>query len=134
MDNAPAVKEAIFQFTGRLSENNPDDAKYEYAVYGFTNDDWQETTITWNNSPNHAANAPEVTGVGETAFFLGTVTMSEKKVKQYTLDVTEFVKTQTDGVITLMMIDLKRQDGNTDIFAKDRSNEAEKPVLILSFC
>ncbi len=130
IENVAAMNKVTFQITGRLSEKNPDGVSYEYEVYGLTNDNWNETTITWNNSPNHEPGASAVTEVGKTAFLLGKITMSEKKVKQYTLDITQFAKTQTDGFVTLMLVDGKKQDGNTDLFSKDRSKDVEKPILI----
>lgn len=133
VEHAASVKEAVFQFTGRITESNPIGATYEFAVFGLTNDDWQESAITWLNSPNHAPGAPEVTGLGESAFLLGTVTMTERTVKPYRLDVTKFVQSQTDGYVTLMMVDLKKQGGNTDPYAKDRSDGAQKPYLFVTY-
>lgn len=132
VDNATAVQSAIFRLSGKLSSKNPDGASFEYSIYGLTNDHWDENTITWNNSPNHAAEGMKVTGIGESAVLLGTITMSEKeKVKSYTLDVTDFVKSQSDGVVTLMIADTKVQDGNTDPYSKERKDETLRPVLII---
>jgi hypothetical protein len=122
----------MFQISGMVSTNNPSNPEYEFDVYGILEDDWDETTITWNNSPNHAMDSTEVTGLDESAFHLGSFVMSGPGVvKRHVVDVTEFVKEQVeaDGVVTLMIVDSKIQNGNTDPYSKERSDESARPYL-----
>ena len=54
-------------------------------------------------------------------------------VKKYTVDVTEFVKSQKekDGIVTLMIVDTKIQNLNCDPYSKERSSEAHRPYLYI---
>ena len=98
-------------------------------MFGLTNDNWSEETITWENSPNHTQESVLVTGVGESATYLGSITVDSAEVAKINLDVTEYVKSQSDGKITLMIVDTKGQNGNINIYSKEESNQNNRPSL-----
>ena len=85
-----------------------------------------------DRSPNHASDALEVTGIDETAFLLGSITVEGGTDAKYSVDVTEFVKQQTDGFVTFMLVDTLGQNGNVSILSKEDPNSAKWPVLKVS--
>lgn len=126
VDDAEQVSEAILELFARTGSNT---SEVTLDVFGITYDDWDESTLTWNNSPNHAADRVEVRGVGETAFWLGSFTINSGDNSKYSVDVTEFMKAQSDGVATLMVVDTLKQSGNVSILSKEDPNSAMHPAL-----
>jgi parallel beta-helix repeat protein len=131
VNDAEQVRSAELRLSAMLTPSNADDAKLEYEVYGLTDDTWQENELTWKNAPNHGDKG-EITGVGESAILLGTITLSEKIDKTYKLDVTSFVQSQTDGVITLMIADNKGQNGNIALYTKEKGDAELQPALLIT--
>jgi parallel beta-helix repeat protein len=126
--NSTDVRNAIFELTGKIGSNT---TSVELDVYGLTNDDWSEKTITWENAPNLSSDTVAVTGIGESAILLGSITIDASEAEKLTLDVTDFVKAQSDGKITLMAVDTKGQSGNVNIYSKEESNDSRWPALII---
>jgi parallel beta-helix repeat protein len=122
------VKEAILELTGKIGSNT---TSVELDVFGLTNDNWAEDTITWQNSPNHASESVTVTGIGDSAVFLGSITVDSAEATKINLDVTPFVKSQPDGKVTLMIVDTKGQNGNINMYSKEDSNQANWPSLLI---
>ncbi len=127
------IEKATFQISGKLKADakNP---TLDFDLFGLENDDWTEETITWNNSSNHSMTDNTVLGVGKDAYSLGMYVMTESgKVNTNYADVTDFVKKQKakDGIVTLMIIDTKKQDGNTDTYSRERSTPELRPYLII---
>ena len=122
------VKEAILELTGKIGSNT---TTVELDVFGLTNDNWAEDTITWQNSPNHAQDSVTVTGIGESAAYLGSITVDSVGAEKINLDVTHFVKSQSDGKVTLMIMDTKGQNGNINMYSKEDSNQANWPSLLI---
>ncbi|MCT8140274.1 right-handed parallel beta-helix repeat-containing protein [Anaerobacillus sp. CMMVII] len=86
------ISSAAFQLTGKTGSNT---TSVELAVFAILENNWDEETITWNNAPNLADNVVEVTGVDETAFYIGSFTVDQADNAEYSVDVTEFVKMRT---------------------------------------
>lgn len=129
--DAAAISKAIFKVQATWGTNKVD--QLDYAVYGLTNDSWEEqaTEKDFAGSPNHDANGV-VTGVGESATLIGNITIlpGENGVaKEYSIDVTNFVKTQADGTVTLMVTDDKGQNGNINLYTREKEKESERPKL-----
>ena len=115
---------------GTVSSTNPDNAIYN--IYGLTTDNWTESTITWNTSPNHKMDTSLVDG--EDATLLGNIhfVMGNPNVETaFTLDVTEFIRNHPDHDITFMLIDELGQDANINIYSKEKTPTTFKPVLTL---
>jgi len=130
VENNKNIKEAIFKFYGMLTESNPDDLNITYKIFGGTNNNWTESTINWNNSSNHAPKEAEITDIGVSVFELGKVVVSEKKLKEYSVDVTNFVKSSKDGIITLMIADTGEVSANVNLYSKEAA-EKRVPKLII---
>ena len=120
---------AILELHGRTGSNTTSVA---LDVFGLIEDDWSETTLTWNNSPNHEPDRVKITGVGETAIHIGTVTINSPDTSKFVIDVTEFLNGQTDGYVTFMIIDLIGQNGNINIMSKENGDENIWPLLRIS--
>jgi parallel beta-helix repeat protein len=122
------VKEAIFELTGKIGSNT---TTVELEVFGLTNDSWAEDTITWKNSSNHSQDSVKVTGIGESAAYLGSIIVDSTEAAKISLDVTHFVKSQSDGTVTLMIVDTKGQNGNINVYSKEDSNQVNWPALLI---
>ncbi len=124
---------AYFELSSKMSTNNDEGATLTFDIYGLADTSWSESDITWENSPNHQADNHEVTGLGETATHITTMTMSGLgETKTYQVDISEYVETMVatgTGEFTLMIVDSLVQDGNVDFYSKERSKESLRPYL-----
>jgi hypothetical protein len=111
-----AVEQAVLQLWG---QNDGSASQVIAHVYGLANDDWNESTITWNTAPNLAATTSTalddisqnfVTGQGATAQIVGEVT-GVAGARQLSIDVTDFVRHHPDQEITFMIAREVRFDG-----------------------
>jgi hypothetical protein len=110
------VQQAVLQLWGQ----NVGSASQVIAhVYGLTNDNWNDSTITWNTAPNLAASTSTsltdisqnfVTGIGSTAHIVGELT-GVATARQMSIDVTDFVRDHPDQQITFMIAREVRFDG-----------------------
>ncbi len=128
------INSAIFQISGKVSTTNPPNPKFVFDVYGIEDDSWDEATITWNNSPYHKAENTEVIGLDEGITHIGEFEMSGPGlIKKHIVDITEFVKIQKikDGVVSLMLVDSRIQNGNTDPYSKERSDSDQHPYIFI---
>lgn len=120
------VENALLELHGRTGSNT---TSVKLDVYGLTNDDWEEETLTWNNSFNHEPDLVKVTGEGTTAFYVGSITINSPDITKYTVDVSDFVKEHTDENVTFMIVDTIGQNGNVNIMSKEDSNPDNRPLL-----
>jgi hypothetical protein len=111
-----AVEQAVLQLWG---QNDGTASQVIAHVYGLTNDNWNESTITWNTAPNLAATTSTalsdisqnfVTGEGTTAQIVGEVT-GVAGARELSIDVTDFVRNHHDQQITFMIAREVRFDG-----------------------
>src|SRR5207344_2428513 len=102
------VQQAVLQLWG---ENDGCSSQVIAHVYGLTNDNWNESSITWNTAPNLAATTSTalnaisqnfITGEGTTAQIVGEVT-GVGTARQMSIDVTDFVREHPDQQITFMI-------------------------------
>ncbi|WP_246941784.1 DNRLRE domain-containing protein [Bacillus pinisoli] len=128
VNNLNEIRNVLFELSGKIGSNT---TSVELDVYGLTNDQWNEETITWENAPNLATDSVKVTGIGETATLLGHINVATSETEKINIDVTDFVKAQSDGKVTLMVVDTIGQNGNVNIYSKDESNESRWPALII---
>jgi hypothetical protein len=100
-------------------------------VYGISSDNWAETTIVGSNAPNLAFNSGTstritdnfVTDVGGSAEFLGHLT-GTATAELTGLDVTRWLKRQTDGKATFMIIREVRFDpSNASLGLQDKLDD-----------
>jgi len=85
---------------------------------GINNDAWSETSINATNQPTEAGSA------------LGTVTVSQKGA-YVSFDVTSFVNSQSDGIVSFRIVGLD-EDMGADYATKEHSDTAIRPVLIIN--
>lgn len=111
-----AVEQAVLQVFG---ENTGTDASVIAHVYGIADDNWNESTITWNNAPNlkdSLGTAVDdisenfVDDIGNTAHILGHLTGIAAS-RTLLLDVTDFVREHPDQQITFLIAREVRFDG-----------------------
>ncbi len=102
--------------------NNPgSDARVIAHVYGIADDDWTEHGIQWANAPNlgEAGGAVDliahnyVEGAGASAFIVGHLS-ADATPEERMVDVTRFVRRQTDPAVTFLIVREVRFDGDTD--------------------
>ncbi|WP_453991244.1 CBM96 family carbohydrate-binding protein [Bacillus nitroreducens] len=120
------IEKALFEITGKVGSNT---TRVELDVYGLKNDNWDEETINWGNSPNLESNSVSIKGVGDSAFYLGSITVESVDESKLYLNVTDFVKEQTDGIVTFLIIDTLGQSGNVNIYSKEEGNATRWPSL-----
>jgi hypothetical protein len=95
------VKRAILRVYGY---NPMDSANLTFHTYGLDTDSWSEGTLTWNTAPNLSPTASKITGVGTSAFPLGTLSVDATAQIQR-VEVTDFVNRQLalDGNATFAL-------------------------------
>ncbi len=88
-------------------------------VYGIADNNWSESTITWNTAPNLNASLSTavsnisdnfIAGIGDTAHFVGNLTGIATS-RQLSIDVTDFVRDHPDQQITFLIAREVRFDG-----------------------
>ena len=121
------VGRAVIEVNGEVNEGNAEFVTTH--VYGISNDDWDQDTVTWDDVNNLLAPAQQgtealiadnyVTGISSTAEFLGHLTFSQD-YSPVALDVTDYVKGNSDSNLRLLVVREVRFDGE----AADRSDGA----------
>ena len=110
------VERAVLQLHGEVNEGN---AQFVTThVYGIVGDDWDEDTITWATTDNLLESTGTVTeiadnfltGVGETAEFLGHLTVSQT-FESISLDVTDFLEDHSGEQVQFLIAREVRVDG-----------------------
>ena len=121
------VDRAIIQVNGEVNEGNADFVVTH--VFGIRGDDWDEDTVTWNDVNNLLDVSQQrtraliadnfVTGVSDTAEFLGHLTFSQS-TGLVSLDITDYLNDNLDSDLRLLIAREIRVDGE----AADRSDGA----------
>ncbi len=137
------VQQAIFQVNGL----NAGSASQVIAhVYGIADNNWNESTITWNTAPNLNASLSTalssisdnfIAGIGDTAYFVGNLTGTATS-RQLSIDVTDFVRDHPDQQITFLITREVRFNGeNVDdaltslqLASKERGTTAGPQLLL----
>lgn len=109
------VEQAILRVSGR---NIGSSAQAIAHVYGIKDDNWEEATINWKNSPNLEPCAGAVSDisnnyvadVGNSASIVGHLT-GEREDSEMLLNVTQFVRTHPDKQVTFLIAREVRFDG-----------------------
>ncbi len=112
-------------------------------VYGLTNDGWQEKAVTWTGAPNlgptiGTANKIRhnyITGVGTSADIVGHLSAGPAS-STMRLNVSDFVRRQTDGEASFLIARDVRFDGDIDdqgglTIASRQTTTATPPRLVL---
>jgi hypothetical protein len=122
IDDPAAVDTASLELSAKLTASNPSGSSYTFEVHGLTDDGWTEDTLTWDNAPARTVD-PDT--------WLGDFTMTGplEEVGRFRVDVTDFVRQQTDGVATFVVIDTLGQGANVDSYSKERGTESLRPGL-----
>ncbi|QDS97008.1 CBM96 family carbohydrate-binding protein [Adhaeretor mobilis] len=116
VDSSSVVEQAVLQLHGEINEG---DAEFVTAhVYGIVGDNWDESSITWamtNNLFETTGTVTEIadnfiTGVGDTAEFLGHLTLSQS-FESVALDVTDFLQLNGDQQVNFLISREVRFDG-----------------------
>lgn len=116
----------------RLTARNPGKGIAITHVYGISDDSWQEGVITWNNALNlapclHGATRISdncVRGIGSTARFVGQIAVGANR-KEVLLDVTDFIRDQSDLTASFLIAREVRYDG-------DNVDDSRSSVVISS--
>ncbi|HYH94907.1 DUF7594 domain-containing protein [Hyalangium sp.] len=128
------VKRAILRVYGY---NPMDSSEFTFHVYGLDNDSWTEGGLTWNTAPNLHPTSSKLTGVGTSAFPLGTLSVDATAQIQR-VEVTDFVNKQLarDGVVTFALARELRHSSDTGdddrhAYLNSREASANLPYLEL---
>lgn len=89
-------------------------------VYGITNNNWSESSITWATAPNLAQGVPPgmeftndfVLGAGASAFMLGQLVAGVSPA-EYTINVTSFLKSAGNSTVSFLLARQARFIGDT---------------------
>lgn len=92
--------------------------KQPLSFYGLANDNWSEDTITWDTAPSAAG-----------AAVAGTVDVSA--TGWYSVDVTDYIKSQTDKMASFKVTDRSQANVLARISSKE-STAYGKPFLVIS--
>jgi VCBS repeat-containing protein len=87
-------------------------------VYALDMSNWSQTAITWSNAPNLKPNVTAgntiakqfVTGAGDTAHIVGQVVVNSTSPSEKLIDVTDWLRTQTNAAITFLVSQDPRWD------------------------
>ena len=117
--DADDVSRAILQVTGRsTTESGGDPGSILFHVYALAGDNWDESTINWNNAPNLAgAVDAKLTGVGTSAFPVGHLTF-DNAINEWGVDLTDFLRAHPelleDGALSFALIREERFANDAD--------------------
>ncbi|UQZ82632.1 Amylopullulanase precursor [Paenibacillus konkukensis] len=135
--NVPAVggiASAQLRLSGRLTDANPGDDAYRFDVYGLSDASWSESGLTWNASPNHAAGGTQVTGIGSTAVYLGSITVTGNTIQAYSLssqELTDYVNGRRGGQASILVADTEGQNAEAELYSREKVYETLRPALML---
>src|SRR5207248_8390989 len=102
------VQQAVLQLWG---QNTGSASQVITHVYGITDDNWNESTITWNNAPNLYATTSTalndisqnfIKDIGNTAHIVGELT-GINTARQMSIDVTDFVRDHPDQQLSFLI-------------------------------
>lgn len=102
------------------------------TVYGIIDNNWSESTITFNQSPNHDPLNGNVLGIGSTAFELDTISIGPT-VNTYSWDISKFIYEAIrsgDKASLMLVIDTEFYDSYVDFNSDDG---VKKPVFYLEY-
>lgn len=106
------IERAILQLHGQMA--SPTSKRLLLHVYGLTDSDWSEASLTWDNAPNLQPGRAAIMEVGRTAFPLGTLEIGQEP-GIVSLDVTQLLnKVPRGGECTLVIVRETRYLGDTD--------------------
>ncbi|TVY07500.1 polysaccharide lyase family 7 protein [Paenibacillus cremeus] len=118
--DAASVSEARFRIVGKINTATPTPPTLQ--LYGTTLDGaWTENDFTWNQSSSYQTGG-NVTGVGTTAFLLGSLALpaNNASYNEYVVDVTSFVRTYgLDGKVTFMLLEPSGANVSTTFYSKE---------------
>jgi hypothetical protein len=112
------VQQAVLQLWG---QNAGSASQVITHVYGLTNDNWNESTITWNTAPNLSISTSSntavddisenfITGIGSTAHIVGELT-GVASGRLISIDVSDFVREHPDKQLSFLVTREVRWDG-----------------------
>lgn len=116
VDSSSNVERVVLQLHGEVDEGNADFVTTH--VYGIVGNNWDESTITWGTTDNLLETTGTVTeiadnfvtGVSDTAEFLGHLTVSDT-FGIVALDVTDFLQLYPDDEVQFLITREVRFDG-----------------------
>lgn len=105
----------------------------ELEVYGILDNDWSESELHWDNAPNIAkANGyAAITGIGTTAFHLGTVSLENNNRTWHEVDVTDFIREHGTGSRQLSFVVFPKSGYGDWIFIYSKESGSRAPQLVL---
>jgi len=107
---------------------DPAQNEQDLYVYGITDDSWTEKGLIWDNAPSKA---PKDAANGEVLVGKIHFVNTPGETKDYTLDVTEYVKNHKDDVITFVISDEDNEGVNMNLNPKEYTKEEQRSGLIV---
>ncbi|MDF7809151.1 DNRLRE domain-containing protein [Pontiellaceae bacterium B12219] len=110
----PDIQLAVLSITGKTGTN----VVAQSHLYGLDDDAWSADTITWENAPNLLKNKAAgnliadrvIDGQGDSAFIQGQLTVPNESYQERMINVTEFLKGQTDRDVSFLISQDPRWD------------------------
>jgi parallel beta-helix repeat protein len=96
-------------------------------LYGISDSNWSETTLTWNNAPVKELASGELLG----GFTVDADNAKNSNPKVYTVDVTEYVRSKLDaGTVVFMLGDVENTGISYNIYSKEANGTSNpRPAL-----
>lgn len=111
------ISSATLRVYGYNTEN---EASIKTSVYGVDADNWTESNVTWDESPDAESSTP-LSSVGIT-----------DEATYYELDVTDYVKEQAAGDNTASFVLKNPTKQNKKVLINSRTSNTNRPQLIIS--
>ncbi len=118
--DAADVSRAILRLNGQSATDGStaDPGSILMHVYAIVGDDWDESTINWNNAPDLSDADTKTLGVGATAFPVGQLTFTGGVPQLIGIDITEFLRDHPglfdDGQLSFALVREERFTGDAD--------------------
>jgi hypothetical protein len=111
----PDIQLAVLSVQARTNTSN---ATVQSHVYGLADDAWTEGAVTWSNAPNLTKGTAAgnliadrvITGQGDSSFIQGQLVASSTTFAEKLIDVTDFLRQQTDGKASFLITQDPRWD------------------------
>lgn len=105
----------------------------QLSVYGITDNGWSEDTLNWTNAPNlgKSGGYSIVTGIGSTAYPLGTTTMADGNYAWHEIDVSDFVRTAGLNGSKVSFLLFPQTGYNDWIFINSKESGTKGPQLVI---
>jgi hypothetical protein len=133
----PAIYPSDFDLAALSLEVAAEGGSWAQAhVYGLENNNWNASALTWATTSNLKQNVPAgpkiannvVTGQGSSAKLLGQLVASSATPTERLINITEFLRSRTDRIATIMIV----QDARWDVALPSLAEGDVQPGIMIT--